>query len=91
MEGGGTSPRETLLHPGTSAGTLRWHPWDAEGVMQVWVRVGSTDGHFLPSAPVYQPGSVTQRWSGVFNFIRQKNSDICCAQFSTPVQIYSAL
>lgn len=44
MEGGGTSPRETLLHPGTSSGTLRWHPWDAEGVMQVWVRVGSTMG-----------------------------------------------
>lgn len=64
---------------------------EAAGILRVWVKVGSTDGCFLLSAPVYQPGDVTERWSGAFKFIRRKNSDVCCAQFSAPVQIYSVL
>lgn len=71
--------------------TLGMGAAEAAGMLRVGVRVGSTDGRFLLSAPVYQPGNVTERWSGVFNFIRRKNSDVCCAQFSAPVQIYLAL
>lgn len=41
-------------------------------------------------APEYQTVNVTERWSCVFNFIRRKNSDLCCARFAAPVQIYSA-
>lgn len=63
---------------------------EAAGTLQVRVRVGSADQYFLMSAPAYQTINVTERWSCVFNFIRRKNSDICCARFTAPVQIYSA-
>lgn len=63
---------------------------EAAGALQVMVRVGSVDRYFLLAAPVYQTVNVTERWSCVFNFIRRKNSDICCTRFTAPVQIYSA-
>ena len=62
----------------------------AAGTLPVPVRAGSADRCFPRSAPAYQTVTVTERWSCVFNFIRRKNSDICCARFTAPVQIYSA-